>query len=87
MSTPEDKDKHGERIQQKDAKLARRMKQAKAYGMNHVLKKPHKYHKMSPMNCGDPNCYMCGNPRKFFKEKTMQERRFEQKEKVHNDED
>jgi hypothetical protein len=30
---------------------------------------------------------MCSNPRKVFKEKTMQERRFEQKERIHDDND
>jgi hypothetical protein len=27
------------------------------------------------MTCGDSNCAMCGNPRKFFKEVTTQEKR------------
>jgi hypothetical protein len=30
------------------------------------------------MNCGNPNCVMCANPRKVFKEKTIQEKRLEQ---------
>lgn len=81
MSSTHDKAKHGERIQQKENKLARKMKLAKEYGYDHVLKQPHKYHKQSPFNCGDPNCVMCMNPRKAFDEKTMQERKFEQKER------
>ena len=78
MASTNEKDKHGERIQQKENKLTKKMKLAKEYGLNHVLKKPHKYHKTSLFNCGDSNCVMCGNPRKFFKEKTIQEKRFEQ---------
>ena len=39
---------------------------------------PHAYAKRSATTCGDSNCVMCGNPRKFFKEKTIQEKRFEQ---------
>lgn len=78
MASANEKDKHGERIQQKENKLTKKMKLAKEYGLNHVLKKPHKYHKTSLFNCGDSNCVMCGNPRKFFKEKTIQEKRFEQ---------
>ena len=78
MSSTHEKDKHGERIQQKQNKLTKTMKLAKEYGLSHVLKQPHKYHKQSPLNCGDPKCVMCGNPRKFFKEKTIQEKRFEQ---------
>jgi hypothetical protein len=30
------------------------------------------------MNCGNPNCVMCGNPRKVWGEKTMQEKRFDE---------
>jgi hypothetical protein len=27
------------------------------------------------MDCGQPGCLLCGNPRKIFKEKTTQEKR------------
>ena len=37
----------------------------------------HRYHKMKALNCGDPNCVMCMNPRKAFGHKTMQEIKFE----------
>jgi hypothetical protein len=37
----------------------------------------HRFHKRKALNCGDPKCVMCMNPRKAFGEKTMQERRFE----------
>ena len=37
----------------------------------------HYFHKKSAMACGDPNCVMCGNPRKFFGEKTIQEKKAE----------
>lgn len=40
----------------------------------------HFYETMHAFNCGNPNCVMCGNPRKFNKEKTIQERSFEQTE-------
>jgi hypothetical protein len=42
------------------------------------VENPHAYAKRSATTCGDSNCVMCGNPRKFFKEKTIQEKRFEQ---------
>lgn len=54
---------------------------AKAYGQTHMLTNPHKYSKISLFNCGSARCFMCGNPRKVFKEKTMQERRFDEKVK------
>jgi hypothetical protein len=37
------------------------------------------------LDCGNPNCVMCANPRKVWKEKTIQEKRFEQTEKFDND--
>ncbi len=30
------------------------------------------------MDCGNSNCVICGNPRKTYKEKTIQEKRLEQ---------
>ena len=71
-----DKLKHGERFNQKVKKLKRKMKIAKEYGLDHVVEKPHKYHKTSVFSCGNPNCVMCMNPRKAFHELTMQERKF-----------
>jgi hypothetical protein len=38
----------------------------------------HRLAKTHATTCGDSNCAMCGNPRKFFKEKTIQEQRQEQ---------
>ena len=32
-------------------------------------------------NLKDCSCRMCGNPRKYFKEKTIQEKKFEEKYK------
>ena len=35
------------------------------------------------MDCGQPGCMMCGNPRKIFKERTAQEKRlFQDTEKI-----
>ena len=48
---------------------------AKAYGQTHMLANPHKYAKTSLFHCGNSSCFMCGNPRKVFKERTMQEKR------------
>jgi replication-associated recombination protein RarA len=78
MSNQVERFKHSKRVAKKQTKLARKMGLAKAYGYDHVLKNPHKYAKQSMFHCGNASCFMCGNPRKVFKEKTMQERRFEQ---------
>lgn len=39
-------------------------------------KQPHRFVKHHAMDCGNPECYMCGNPRKTHKDKlTPQEKR------------
>jgi len=80
MSHEQDKVQHSKRIHQKQTKISSKIKLAKDYGMTHVLRNPHKYHKQSLFNCGNSDCIMCMNPRKSFGEKTMQERKFEQTE-------
>jgi hypothetical protein len=48
------------------------------------LKQPHRLTKHHAMDCGNPECYVCGNPRKTHKDKlTQQEKRlFQDVEKV-----
>jgi hypothetical protein len=77
MSKDEDKIKHSKRIHQKDSVVKNKIKIAKAYGWKHVLANPHKYLKCSLFSCGNSNCIFCMNPRKSFKEKTVQEQKFE----------
>lgn len=81
MPDEQQKFKHSERIHQKETKLEKKIRLAKEYHQEHVLKNPHKYHKTSLFNCGNPKCVMCMNPRKAFGEKSMQERKFDQREK------
>jgi len=76
------KEKHSKRIQQKENYVKKQVKIAKSHGFPVKVGQEHRLAKHSATTCGDPNCYMCGNPRKFFKEKTIQEKRFEQ-EKLH----
>jgi hypothetical protein len=40
-------------------------------------KTPHRFHKKNALNCGDPKCVMCMNPRKAWGKKTRQEEKFE----------
>ena len=40
----------------------------------------HRYAKQHPMDCGNPQCTLCGNPRKILKKKTIQERVFYSKD-------
>jgi hypothetical protein len=78
MSTEEDKVKHSRRLLQKESHIKRQVKIAKAH--NIPVDEPHTLAKHSALTCGDSNCVMCGNPRKFFKEPTIQEKRFDQKQ-------
>jgi hypothetical protein len=83
MSNEENKLAHGRRIQQKNRHIARQVRIRQAHKFPNPTKdgrieKPHRYHKTSGVTCGDSRCAMCGNPRKFFKEPTMQEKRFDQ---------
>ena len=80
MSTPEHKRDHAQRIQQKDRYVKRQVKIAKSHGFDVKIGEEHRYAKHSATTCGDSNCAMCGNPRKFFKERTIQEKKFIQTE-------
>ena len=80
MSDEQDKLKHSKRQQQKENHINRQMNIRKAHsfgagGIDSANDSPHRYHKVSGMTCGDANCVMCGNPRKFFGELTLQEQR------------
>ena len=76
MSTEEDKFKKSRRILRDEVAVQRQVKIAKDYGV--PIKDPHKFAKRHALNCGNPNCVMCGNPRKFWGEETMQEKQFKQ---------
>lgn len=77
MSHQEDKDKHSKRIHSKETAVEKQVKIAKAYGMTGTkeMKQPHRLVKHHALDCGNPKCMMCGNPRKTFKELTVQEKR------------
>lgn len=81
MSNEDDKFKHSKRLLKDENAVNKQAKIAKAFGVK--VKEPHKFAKKHALNCGNPNCVMCGNPRKVFKEKTQQEKRlFQDVEKV-----
>ena len=73
----DDYEKRTKRMQQKDRHIARQVK-LKSNGNipNDIdLKQPHRLAKRSAWTCGNKNCAMCGNPRKFFGELTIQEQK------------
>jgi hypothetical protein len=67
------KEKHSKRIHQKEVVSKRKAKIAKAYGI--PVANPHELLDHSPVSCSSPLCVMCRNPRKTFKELTIQEQR------------
>lgn len=56
-----------------DVAISRQVRIAKAYGF--LTGPEHRLAKIHATTCGDSNCVMCGNPRKFFGEPTQQEKR------------
>jgi hypothetical protein len=78
MSTEKDKLKHSKRLHAEETVIKKQIKIAKAYGIE--VKEPHKFAKHHATNCHQPGCVMCGNPRKIWKEETIQEKRFKQEQ-------
>jgi hypothetical protein len=66
----------GKRLQQKQNHIKKQTKIAKSH--NNDVKQPHRFAKVKSMNCGQPKCVMCGNPRKIWGQMTMQEKKFKQ---------
>lgn len=83
MSNESDKIKHSRRLQQEEAAIKKQVKIAKTNGLtNKDIKEPHRLAKHHAMNCGDPKCVMCGNPRRTWKELTTQEKRLFQEMEI-----
>lgn len=80
MSTEYDKFKHSRRLLKDDNAVRKQAKIARQHNIGGYLSKderePHRLHKRHAMDCGNPECYLCGNPRKTHKDKlTAQEHR------------
>jgi 7-cyano-7-deazaguanine synthase in queuosine biosynthesis len=73
MSKEEDKFKHSKRLLKDENAVKKQVKIAKEHGV--PIKDAHKFAKKHAMNCGNPKCILCANPRKTFNELTLQERR------------
>ena len=82
MSDPKTKLKTSKRRYDDEVAIKRQVRIAKQHGYkfnDEVIKEPHRLAKHHAMDCGNPGCYLCGNPRKTHKDKlTMQEKRFYQ---------
>jgi hypothetical protein len=83
MSNEATKEIRSKRLHAEEVKIQKQVKIAKAHGLTNkdkAIKEPHRLAKHHAMDCGQPGCVMCGNPRKTFKELTIQEKSFEQTE-------
>jgi hypothetical protein len=81
MSNDQAKFINSRRRHKNDVAVARQVKIAKA---SHVpgeivrqdVRQPHRLAKRHAMDCGNPRCFLCGNPRKTHKDRlTAQEKR------------
>ena len=65
-----------------DVAIARQVKIARQHGLGFSdkhIKEPHRHAKHHAMDCGNPQCGLCGNPRHIHKDKlTAQEKRLYQ---------
>mgnify|MGYP003350632238 CR=1 FL=1 len=78
MSDSLSKFKNSRRRQQDENAVQKQVKIAKSHNTfnDQNIKQPHRLVKHHAMDCGNPECYLCGNPRKTHKDKlTAQEKR------------
>jgi len=78
MADSDIKEYVSKRLHNTQKKIDKQLRIAKTSDLD--VSQPHRYAKMHALNCGDPKCFMCMNPRKVWGEKTMQEQKFEQRE-------
>jgi hypothetical protein len=82
MSKEEDKFKKSKRLLKDENAVAKQVKIAKAHGLTEkdkAIKEPHRLAKHHAMDCGNPQCPLCGNPRRTHKDTlTAQEKRLYQ---------
>lgn len=78
MSNNIDKFKHSKRLLKEENAIKKQSKILKntfIVGENKDLKEPHRLAKKHALDCGNPKCTVCGNPRKVNKKITIQEQK------------
>lgn len=78
MSNEEDKFKNSRRRQKDENAIAKQVRILKEHTLikseyNPKTDQPHRYAKHHAMDCGNSECYLCGNPRKTHKDKLTQQ--------------
>ena len=83
MSSEIEKKRVSKRRHKDENAIRKQVKIAKAHGISlkdKQLKEPHRYAKHHAMDCGNPGCILCSNPRHNKSSKkerlTVQERKF-----------
>ena len=70
---------NSQRRHKTDVKISRQVQIARQHGLtsrDKAVKEPHRLAKHHAMDCGQPGCVMCGNPRHIHKDRlTAQEKR------------
>jgi len=89
MSTEQDRFNNSKRRLRDESAVKKQSKIARQHGLTEkdkAVKEPHRLVKHHAMDCGNPECYLCGNPRKTHKDKlTAQEKRlFQDTEDIRN---
>ena len=71
----DDRSKKAKRLQRTANVIKKQMRIAKAFGLNHLLKQPHRLAKHHALDCGNPKCQVC-HSEKIFNKPTLQDRKF-----------
>ena len=79
----DDRSKRATRLQRTSNAIKKQLRIAKAFGMTHILKQPHRLAKHHALDCGNPKCLVCHSD-KVFGKPTFQERKFNQGNKDQN---
>lgn len=71
----DDRSKKAKRLQRTSNAIKKQLRIAKAFGMTHILKQPHRLAKHHALDCGNPKCLVC-HSEKVFNKPTLQDRKF-----------
>ena len=79
----DDRNKKAKRLQRTANVIKKQMRIAKAHGLTHLLKQPHRLAKHHALDCGNHKCQVC-HSEKVFGKPTLQEKRFAESCKTDN---
>lgn len=71
----DDRSKRATRLQHTANVIKKQLRIAKAFGLTHLLKQPHRLAKHHALDCGNPKCQVC-HSEKIFNKPSLQEQKF-----------